>query len=215
LLTALALAVEEVIKNKTARAPGLVATIPASPVLALAPSGALRLEDSADHVGQIGESTVKRIRQAFHRGQGHGLVQLGAVELTNTLPPTLAFWRDFGRLFVSKLCGMPELEEERETFTLPVPDEQFSQLLATAPPMRGGEYLRVEVLEHLWSALEEACRVELRECGETVQGFLQAKNPVWTLVGRVHFHLAEQKGNRDARKRQRKRGTTARPAAAR
>ena len=74
MLNVLALAVEEVIEKRTARAPGLEATVPACLAVALAPSGALRLEDFADHAGQIGGSSVKRIRKALS-GNGNASKQ--------------------------------------------------------------------------------------------------------------------------------------------
>ena len=163
--------------------------------LALTPGGKLRLEHPAGDGCWVDPSTLKRIVGAFERGPGHGVFQLGAAEVAAALPPTLAFWRDFGRLFVTKLCGLADLEEKRETFTVPVPREELSRLAATAPPMRGGEYLSVDVLERLWGDLEDACRTELRESASTFEDFLHAKDPVWNLVGRVHFHLAEQKGS--------------------
>ena len=61
--------------------------------------------------------------------------------------------------------------------------------------MSGGEYLSVDTLRALWSEMESACGVEMDAFTGTIREFLQWKNPVWHSVGRVHFHLAEQKSN--------------------
>jgi len=169
-----------------------------NPTLALSPQGNLRLEESvetSEFEGELETPTHERIVAAFGRGQGHGLLHLGAESETSVLPAAFAFWRDFGRLFMTGLCSLPDLEETRGTFTVSVSRDELARRIETVPPMRGGEYLSTEVLEHLWSELEVACRAKLADSDGTVSEFLQSKNPIWDLVGRVHFHLAERKGN--------------------
>src|SRR5207249_3349783 len=48
-------------------------------------------------------------------------------------------------------------------------------------------------LETLWTQLREAFWAEVLASGENVQKFLAGKNAAWNVVGRVHFHLAENK----------------------
>ena len=65
-----------------------------------------------------------------------------------------------------------------------------------APPMRGLEYLNAEVLAAWWVELDALVRAEAHAFPGGVQAWLREKNPLWRLVGRVTFHLAENK--RDA-----------------
>jgi non-specific serine/threonine protein kinase len=161
--------------------------------LALTPHGRLRLHGSGAAESDLDAPTLERIRDAFARGHGYGLFHLGAVEATSALPPVPAFWRDFGRVFMAALCSVPDLAEQPDELRLPVSQGSLSVLVEAAPPMLGGEYLSTEVLEALWADMEAACRTQLQTFEGNVQEFLREKNPVWNLVGRVHFHLAEQK----------------------
>ncbi|MCU0241549.1 MAG: hypothetical protein MUF51_03895, partial [Vicinamibacteria bacterium] len=44
-----------------------------------------------------------RLREAFERGSGHGLLRLGAAEVGQILPPVFAYWRELGGRFVTAL----------------------------------------------------------------------------------------------------------------
>jgi len=142
-------------------------------------------------------ATAERVRAAFAGGTGAGLFHLGAVEATSQLPPTCAFWRDFGRLFMTRLCAQPKLDGTRDTFDIPCPADELPGLVLTTPPMTGGEYVSAQLLEALWSEMQTATHAELSAFEGSVHELLHAKNPVWNQVGRVHFHLAERKGDRD------------------
>ena len=57
--------------------------------------------------------------------------------------------------------------------------------------MRGGEFLVPELLEKLWHDLGALI---IRETAEkTLVSWLKARSPLWHTVGRVTFHLAENK----------------------
>ena len=59
--------------------------------------------------------------------------------------------------------------------------------------MRGLEYLNGSTLAAWWSDLDELVRREVRTSAQSVQEYLRELNPVWRTVGRVTFHLAENK----------------------
>jgi non-specific serine/threonine protein kinase len=62
-----------------------------------------------------------------------------------------------------------------------------------APPMKGTEYLNGDVLAGWWADLDELVRGEISAAGGDAQAWLRERNPLWRLVGRVTFHLAENK----------------------
>ena len=62
--------------------------------------------------------------------------------------------------------------------------------------MVGAEYLRVETLTRLWGELDAAALGAMRAEAGGPAAWLAAQNPLWRQVGRVTFHLAENK--RDA-----------------
>ena len=73
------------------------------PSLRLTPHGHLVLEPSPD-APEIDERIAGRLSDAFERGGGYGLLQLGAGEVGQTLPPILLWWRGFAARYVAALC---------------------------------------------------------------------------------------------------------------
>jgi non-specific serine/threonine protein kinase len=166
--------------------------------LALSPHGVLYLDleqPEVDAALAITADVAARIERAFAVGPGAGLFQLGAVEATSALPPTHAFFRDLARDFVTTLCASPDLERLRDAIDLVPKPERLEELARAAPPMRGAEYLTPEILGQLWADAQLAFKADLAKHRGTVASYLHAKNPLWNLVGRVYFHLAENKTN--------------------
>jgi non-specific serine/threonine protein kinase len=53
-------------------------------------------------------------------------------------------------------------------------------------------------MRSLWEGIDAALRAELAQSGQALQDFLKTRNPVWNLVGRVHFNLAENRKDEQA-----------------
>jgi non-specific serine/threonine protein kinase len=163
--------------------------------MALSPQGRLHIEVIAD----AGVAPLFRdIAKPFERGDGHGVFRLGASQPETALPAALSFWRDVGRAFVVRLCATEELEALREKVEVEVPPDELDALATSAPPMRGGEYLTPTALAGLCSRMAAAVRDDLSAWDGTVEAFLRQASPAWSVVGRVCFHLAENKNDPDA-----------------
>src|SRR5437899_5596421 len=110
--------------------------------VAILPSGAL-LADAAPGDNEAGDglsvAARARVARAFGRGPGHAMLDLGATELDAPLAPPLAFLRDLGRAFVTRLCAVPDLEERRERVEVDCPADERTPLRRRVPPMDGGE----------------------------------------------------------------------------
>ena len=156
------------------------------------PHGHLRLAPDSD-APPLPAALAQRLSAAFAHGSGHGLLHLGAAEVGSILPPSWAWWRDFAARYVTALCATPE----GDTIATP-DDEALDALIADAPPMTGAEYLTTEVLIAFWTELDTALRDELVASKGTLQEFLRTFHPVWNLVGRVHFNLAENRKDPEA-----------------
>ncbi len=130
---------------------------------------------------------------AFERDAGLGLFELGARDVDpSLLDPTAAFWRELGGSFVRALAKLSDVERNRKTLDVEAPG--FESFVLSAPPMRGAEYLSLEVLDALWRRMGAALQDDLRHFDGSVAEYLGARSPRWHLAGRVCFHLAE---NRD------------------
>ena len=165
---------------------------------ALAASELLRITP-AGHVLPASEAgsrsgltpTVLRTLAAFHEGSAPGLFELAAQPVSGGLPPELAYWRDFASRYLVAICNTPVDSAELEPVPPPSPAEMMALLLST-PPMPGAEYLTADALAALWVSLDEWVRRAAADAGG-LEAFLSARAPLWRQVGRVCFHLAENK----------------------
>jgi non-specific serine/threonine protein kinase len=164
----------------------------------LTPQGRLLLAP-ADDTPALAPDVALRLREAFARGPGHGLLQLGTAEVGTALPPPYGYWREFAARFVTAICARPDVEERRAATDIPVlSPEDLEEFAGAAPPMTGAEYLTAAALEKLWREMASAFHAELAQSKASVQDFLQRRNPAWNLVGRVHFNLAENRKDAEA-----------------
>jgi len=134
------------------------------------------------------EADDPQLAKAFSKGPGFGLLYLGAGRAEPVYPPAILWWRDYARRYVSALC------HQANARVPPLSDADLASLVLTAPMMPGAEYLTVDVLRSLWNEIGTAVE---QSAGEDLQGFLTALNPAWSLVGRVHFNLAENRNDPD------------------
>lgn len=168
-----------------------------NPSLSLLPSGHVAfLPDGGE--APLPDIVAGRIGTAFRAGTAAGLFHLATTELTTPLPPVFGFWRDFARRCLTQLCKVSAAETQAEpsgrTSLLPS-DEELLRIVESSPPLPGLEYLKPAVLEDMWTALENFSRAEAARAGSTVQDYLKEGNPLWNMVGRVVFHLAENRKN--------------------
>jgi len=173
------------------------ATTPSTLTVALSPQGHLHVALPTSAHKET-SPFLRQVAEHFARGDGHGVFRLGAAETDTSLPGALGFWREVGRAFVARLCAVQDLESLRTKLEVTLPDDEVTALVASAPPMTGGEYLTTAVLAELCARMSAAVREELAAWDGTVEAFLRQASPAWNLVGRVCFHLAENKSDPDA-----------------
>lgn len=164
------------------------------------PSGAPLVEVSReddDVADGLSPAARVRIASAFARGSGHGLLDLGSRELDAALTPPLAFLRDIGRAFVTRLCAVPDLEERRGRLEIDCPADERARLAGAVPPMDGAEYVDAGWVAVRWADLNEAFADEIRAHREPVADWLRARHPSWHTVGKVCLHLAENRGDEE------------------
>ncbi len=173
-------------------------------VLAVGPSGLPLLSPPPPGTGDelataaaLPPAVAGRVRAAFSEGPGAGVFHLGAVEVQAALPAGFAYFRELGHSYVTGLCALADLEAQRTSFSVPVPEEALTALAKAAPPMLGAEYVSFESLRSLWAEVESACRAQLVAFEGPAEAFLRWKNEVWNLVGRVYLHLAENKSSEE------------------
>jgi superfamily II DNA or RNA helicase len=162
--------------------------------LCISPHGRLFVETASDSK----ESAAKRIVEAFADSPSRGILHLSTIELQASLPADFSFARDFGQAYLTQLCHTPEIAAQAEFPPVsPLAEGDLAGMVLSAPAMRGLEYLTADVLKGWWADLDILVRKEVQASGHGVQEYLRERNPLWQTVGRVSFHLAENKRDPD------------------
>jgi len=148
-----------------------------SPVIT--PEGILTLEGAA-------ESSVER-KMGASEGAAE-LLRLLASELHEAeLEAPFRWLREWAQRLFTRLCQTKSAEQ------LPVPSlEERTAFLVTMPPFIGAEHVTAEMLERWWNDL--AAHIA-SQATQGVEAWLREECPAWHVVGRVSFHLAENKAD--------------------
>lgn len=164
--------------------------------ISLSPLGRLLLGATVfDNVGEP-DSWVRNVADAFSSDQSFGLFKLAAARPNNPLTPSVSYWRKFSSLYLTELCRTPEFSHRGNQLKIdPPPVCELETLLSGVPPMRGAEYLNVELLLHFWREMDLCVGEQISAHGAGLGEWLKKFAPQWHQVGRVCFHLAEN--NRD------------------
>jgi non-specific serine/threonine protein kinase len=173
-----------------APAPGLT--------LVVSPSGLPRVVAGGGDPDRVTGDRGSAIAAAFAAGVGKGTLHLGAVEVGTSLPPAFAYFRELGHELVARVCAHPELEKLRDQVRIEPPLDRFEQMARAVPPIPGAEYVTADALATTWQEAQEALRQELAAWRGPIAQWLHGKSAAWATVGRVCFHLAENKRDPDA-----------------
>ena len=160
--------------------------------IAISPAGRLSTEPAPEATPRLDERWARRIAEGFAVGSAEGVVGLLAADLVALpLPPSLAYWRDFARQYLLRLCHTGA-DPDGPAPLVEIESAEIAELVLQAPPMRGGaEYLTADLLAARWRELGALIQRETATGG--IAAWLKANHPQWHAVGRVTFHLAENK----------------------
>jgi superfamily II DNA or RNA helicase len=164
----------------------------------LMPDGSLLLESSpcpGSRPNRYNQLLQEELLSQSIENPDNWLFFLGLFPQSLPLSDSLHFWRSFARHFLQCLKLTPDLEALRTDVALPFDPEEGSQRLAAAPLMPGGEYLSLEVLEGAWQGLLTTYLRSLEQFDGTVAEFFHELAPDVHLVGRIYFHLVENRGH--------------------
>ncbi len=157
--------------------------------LSLTPHGRLLLRATPNAHVAVNEA----LHQAFATSSAHGLLALAARRReTHTWPAAWLFWRDFADAYLTALAHTPTVNDGEEIAAIAAPSALFSAFALRVPAMRGAEYAAPEIFAQLWQELDALARREAHSAGG-LKPWLQGIHPALHLLGKVTFHLAENK----------------------
>jgi len=159
------------------------------------PTGSIQLEwnPASEPVSKSSHLLHTEIYQRSVSDKDDWLLYLGFCDKTTPLSPPLDFWRGFAGAFVHRLVQTPELETLRHRVRIPFEEAELTGFIDSAPFMTGREYLSLLLLVDLWSHLNIIFSQAVRSFEGSVDSFVKAYSPNIHLVGRVYFHLVENK----------------------
>ena len=189
-------------------------------VISITPSGRIvcqpetHAQDDALSDIAIDDTVAAELLDAFSASTATGLLHLAGLGDKMALPLTFVFWRNWAQRF---LKAVSQLDDERfaalekaaksgksvssstNSGTNPAPPDELALavLVADAPPMRGLEFLTNELLKTLWIELLAGFLQRAHDTEGGCRGLLLKLNPDAHLLGRVTFHLAENKRDPD------------------
>jgi SNF2 family DNA or RNA helicase len=157
------------------------------------PSGHLQLKEiGAKGTGDL-TAWRRNIIASFSASPASGLFNLAASKPDTPLHSSLSFWRDFGCRYLTHICRTPQSTEDTPG-PIDQPDKsEMDSVIFNAPPMEGGEYLNSLLLRDIWVQLDDWVRGQILSSGKGLSTWLKKHAPAWQQVGRVCFHLAENK----------------------
>ena len=155
----------------------------------LTPAGRLRWESSGDEAAPAGSPPLQ---SAFETDWREALFTLAADKIPTQDMPGVYYWQQLAERYLTGLCHVPE---DAESFEVePLTSADCAHWILTAPPMQGGEYLCEGTLQRIWECLDGWVRETVTSTGG-LAAFLQRRAPKWHQVGRVCFHLAENRND--------------------
>ena len=155
----------------------------------LTPAGRLRWEPSGD---EAAPARPPSLQGAFETDWREALFTLAAERTPTRGMPSVRYWQQLAERHLTGLCHVPEDAESFEVEPLSAAD--CARWILTAPPMHGGEYLCEEILQRIWERLDGWVRETVSRTGG-LAAFLRERAPKWRQVGRVCFHLAENRND--------------------
>jgi superfamily II DNA or RNA helicase len=167
---------------------------PFTPSLRISAQGRIYLDHKGTPPDDLKTATWRSFVMAFQSSSEDGLIDLATSGLDEHLSPVFSYWREFSRRFLTVACQSVQGPGQHDPVSQ-LSQNELESLLDCAPLMPGAEYLNTAVLEKIWANLDEHVRNLVNSGTEGLREYLARKNPSWGQVGRLAFHLAENKND--------------------
>ena len=163
--------------------------------LSVLPSGILHVVYQTDSQHASALINQSAIIQGFSSSTEEGLFALLTTKIEDNGSLALKYWRDFTELYIQQLAHQVDNTDQRRLDT--PSNETLKQRILQIPPMPGSEYITIDVLKSIWASFDDWCQIKVAQHPEGLKGFLKDTIPSWQPLGRVCFHLAENKQDND------------------
>ena len=124
------------------------------------------------------------------------LFNFGFVDYAKNLSASIVFLHNIAARFIKSLSKTADIEFTRENTVLTPTDEEILDILHSVPFVIGLEFINVNWIKNIYQKLSEVFATEIRTYSGTVAEFLLEHNSNINVVGRVFFHLVENKSDK-------------------
>lgn len=152
-------------------------------------------QETAEKPDTSNLSVQEEIYRRFLADPYKALLFLGFSDHATSMPDSVRFLGLIATAFVKTLSRSPDIEVLRESVVVELDEEESERIMRSAPYMNGAEYLSLEWIRGIWSQLNDMFAMEIRAYRGRVADFLAGQSPGIHIVGRVFFHLVENKGD--------------------
>ncbi|MEZ4744047.1 MAG: DEAD/DEAH box helicase [Bdellovibrionota bacterium] len=132
---------------------------------------------------------TSQIAEIFNSSRAKGLLELIKRPALRLESLSAAYWNDFANIFMRSFCTYSTIDP----LHIPITATTISNIATAAPLTEGAEYISSELLTSLWQELEFHINSYLNDKNITARQFITTEFPDWKDVGKIHFHLAENK----------------------
>lgn len=159
------------------------------------PDSSLHLEwtETDENISKSQTLFQKELHNRFTDNPVEALLFLACSDKSLSVASSLSYWRHFADLFVQKVSLTPNLEQIRHKVNILPDEDELQDALDMKPVMTGSEYIDKALLLSVWKGLNNRFVEKIKAYKGTVEELIQKLSPDIHLVGRVYFHLVENK----------------------
>ena len=137
--------------------------------------------------------TLKTWIVAFETDRFSALFHLGFLKKEKWFSPSIEYLHHIAEMLIKKLSQQSEIEFNRDTIQVDLMEDELYQLKENLPFVIGMEYVDDDWIRTLWEALLDVFKTEIKNYDGTVTRYFAEHNANINVVGRVFFHLVENK----------------------
>ncbi|MBF4694657.1 DEAD/DEAH box helicase [Fusibacter ferrireducens] len=146
-----------------------------------------------DEIENQSDENIKKWTEAFDADKYGALFHLGFLEKESWFSPSIEYLYHIATLLIKKLSQQSAIEFNRETVQVELGADELQKLKEEIPFVIGMEYVDDQWIQGLWASLLDVFKTEIKVYEGTVARYFAEHNAHINIVGRVFFHLVENK----------------------
>lgn len=146
-----------------------------------------------DEVPEQSADSIKIWKTAFEDNKYKALFRLGFSNKELWYSSSLEFLHHIAEILIKKLSQQSEIEFYRDKVQVELTEDEIYELKEEIPFAIGMEYVDKDWILNIWESLLSVFRNEINEYDGTVSRYFAEYNSNINIVGRIFFHLVENK----------------------